>query len=323
MLKQQDVLGIGIHAIEQVIRLKNFMGGSRTQVCPPWNYEMIEGGFMGNMLIGLMRLDLRTGYLGKVGGDRFGLRLMKGKVNEGIDFRNCEIIPSQNSAESWLILDEKGEQRRILFPNVLSQIDDAYIMQHAYGIKSCRLLLIDVSVISLSACVLAAELAKSEHIPVIVCLNIPEGDLFGTLKSGTPAELEELIAFSDLFLASPGDLQDQVSAGDPFEQAGFLQKKFLIPNIVLLEEQKGCVIATEEEIAYSPAFAVDVLDTLGSRDAFQAGISFGFFHGWSLAQSARFANACSALNSLSTGIHSGMKNEAEIMQFLSEFPETP
>lgn len=321
MLKQRDVVGIGIHAIEQVVRLKDFRDSPQTQVCPPWNYELIEGGLMGNILIGVTRLGLDTGYLGKVGGDQFGLRLMKGRANEGIDFTRCEIIPSQESARSWLIVDEKNERRRILFPNILSQVDEAYIMRQAQYIRSCQLLLIDVSVVPLSACVLATEIAKSEHIPVIVCLNIPGGELFGTLKSGTPAELEELISFSDLFVASPAELRGLAPADDPFGQAEYLQKKYLLPNIVLLEEMKGCVIASEEGIARSPAFEVDALDPIGCRDAFLAGISFGFFHNWSLAQTARFANACAALNSLNVGIHSGMKDESEIMQFLSEHPD--
>ena len=318
MFKQQDVVGIGFHAIEQVVRLKDFSETAHTLLCPPWNYELIEGGFVGNILFALTRLGLKTGYLGMVGGDQFGIRLMKSRITEAIDFSHCEIIPSSESAKSWLILNERGEQRRILFPNILSQVDEDYIMQHASYIKSCRLLLIDVSVVPLSACVLAAELAKSELIPVLVCLNIPEGELFGTLKSGTSAELEELISFSDLFLASFEDLKHLTPTKEPFKQAEYLQKKYLIPNTVLLEGQEGCVIAVEGEISRSPAFKVEMLDPLGYRDAFMAGMSFGFFHNWSLPMTARFANACAALNSLSTGVHSGMKSEEDIMRFLSK-----
>ena len=318
MFKQHNVIGLGMHAIEQVVRLKDFGAAPHTQICSSWNYELVEGGFMGNLLIGLARLGLSTGYLGKVGGDRFGIRLMKSQITKSIDLSYCEIIPTLKTANSWCIIDEKGEQRRILFPNILTQIDEEFIMQHVCYIKSCQLLIIDVSVIPLSTCVLAVEIAKSELIPVIVCLNIPESELFGSLKSATLAELEELISFSDLFLASPGDLQELAPMKDPLEQAEYLRRKYLIPHIVLLETLKGCVYATEEKIAYSPAFDVEAVDPLGCRNAFEAGLSFGFFQNWGLSQSTRFANACAALNSLSLGAHNGMKTEAEVMQFLAK-----
>ena len=62
---------------------------------------------------------------------------------------------------------------------------------------------------------------------------------------------------------------------------------------------------------------IDPVDGTGSGDAFHAGMIFGFFKGWDMRETARFANACGALNTIKLGARSGMCSENEVEHFMA------
>ena len=322
MIKQLDVIGLGMNAIEQVVRLPVPPNREHVIVCPPKSYEIFEGGTMANILTGLTRLGLKTGYLGKVGGDYFGIMITKACVNEGIDLNHCEILPEERSAWTWDIADGQGHRTHLLFPNVLTRIDEPYIKSNSYYIKTCRLLHIDISGLPIASCLLAAEIAKAEGIPIIVSLNISVSDVLETLGGGTKDELETLISFADCFISTFAGSSSLIDESDPLEIVPALQTRYLIPWVVLSHDPQGYFIATEHDTFYEPAFAVEPLDLTGLHDAFLAGITFGFFNEWNIRDTARFANAYRALNSLKIGPRSGMCVEAEVRQFLSEHEQS-
>ena len=64
--------------------------------------------------------------------------------------------------------------------------------------------------------------------------------------------------------------------------------------VVTLGPRGAFAVSGSGEAVYEPAYAVDVVDTVGSGDAFTAAFAHGLLAGWPLACSVRFGNALGA-----------------------------
>jgi sugar/nucleoside kinase (ribokinase family) len=85
----------------------------------------------------------------------------------------------------------------------------------------------------------------------------------------------------------------------------------------------GCMALDSGNIVAIPAFRVEPIDTTGAGDSFNA----GFLHAWlrrePLLDAMRFAAACGALSTLSSGGTSAQPTEQEARNFLAEREAQP
>ena len=317
MTSKLDVIGLGTNAIDQVIQLYRIPDADAKVVCPPQNYGLFDGGVMGNTLTGLARLGLKTGYLGKLGDDSFGGMIKKSCQDDNIDLSHCEIVPGKHSAWTWIVVDAQGERTIVLFPNVLAEVDEAFIGSASNYIRSCHLLHIEGSEMRLKPFIKGAKIAKSANIPIAFDLDIPASDFIEDLGLATMGELEEMISLCDLFIPCIGGAQDLTNKSHPLDMAVALLEKYKVPNVAISHGSEGCFVATEKKAFHSPAYIIDPVDGTGSGDAFHAGMIFGYVKGWDMRKTAKFANACGALNTIKLGARSGMHSEDDVRLFMA------
>jgi len=74
-----------------------------------------------------------------------------------------------------------------------------------------------------------------------------------------------------------------------------LQDQFSIPTIVLTKGSNGSTMLIDGAFHEHPGFIVDVADTVGSGDAFLAGLLYSFIQGVGPPEALRFASAMGAL----------------------------
>lgn len=315
-----DVIGLGTNAIDQVIQLYRLPDANAKVVCPSQNYRLFDGGVMGNTLTGLSRLGLKTGYLGKLGADDFGKMIKKSCTDEGMDLSHCEMIVGKHSAWTWIVVDEHGERSIILFPNVLADVDESFIASASNYIKSCRLFHVEGSEMRLKPLIEAAKIAKSAGILITFDLDIPASDFVDDLKLATIDELEEMISLCDLFIPCIGGAKDLTHKSHPLDMTVALLEKYKISNVAISHGEQGCFVATKQDAFQSPAFKIDPVDGTGSGDAFHAGMIFGFLRNWDMKETAMFANACGALNTIKLGARSGMCSQQDVNAFITRTP---
>lgn len=82
---------------------------------------------------------------------------------------------------------------------------------------------------------------------------------------------------------------------------------------------EGALMADQEGVLKSPAFPVEVVDTTGAGDSFNAGFIYKYVvEGGSKPEALRFANACGAIAVTRVGGASSVPSAAEVETFLTQ-----
>jgi len=121
----------------------------------------------------------------------------------------------------------------------------------------------------------------------------------------------DLLAFTNIFFPNEAEAVAITETGD-IDQA--IQK---LPNYVQISALKlggdGCAGIRAKEVQRVPAIPMEVADTVGAGDSFDAGFMYGFLNGWSLERSLKLAVVC---GSLSTRAHGGTTSQPTLEEAL-------
>ena len=119
------------------------------------------------------------------------------------------------------------------------------------------------------------------------------------------AFVEQLLPEADLLKLNAAELELLSSwygsYADDRERLQVLQDRFSIPAIVVTKGENGALFNNRGVISEHPGFQVTVADTVGSGDAFLAGLIFKLFEGVPTDDVLAFASALGALVASHTG----------------------
>lgn len=133
-------------------------------------------------------------------------------------------------------------------------------------------------------------------------------DLLG-VSDKTLADIQPLFPFIDYFMPSVEEAM-ALSGQSNVEDAGrFFLDRGITHCVFTLGGDGVCLIEADGSILRQPAFAVDVVDTTGCGDAFNAGFIAGLHHGMDRETTLRFAQASAAL------VATGLGSDAGIVSF--------
>jgi ribokinase len=88
--------------------------------------------------------------------------------------------------------------------------------------------------------------------------------------------------------------------------------------IVVKRGEKGCLIVDHDQRTEVSGFSVDVVDTTGAGDAFDAGFLYALHNHYPLYEAARFANAVGALTTRALGAQTSQPTLQEVEKLLGE-----
>jgi 2-dehydro-3-deoxygluconokinase len=253
------------------------------------------GGAESNVAIGLSRLGVDASWLGRVGDDPLGERVVREIRAEGVDVR--ALVDTE--ASTGLMLKERPTtaSTRVRYYRSGSagsrlQVDDlphgwiehADIL-HVTGITA---LLSDTARACLAAAIERARAAGttvSFDVNYRSALAAPEvaGPLLRTL-----AERADIVFGGDeeLELLFPSD--DAAVAARRLLDAGCRE-------VVRKRGADGATAVTSDGAVDAPGFVIDVVDTVGAGDAFVAGYLSARVEGGDVASRLRRGNVCGAL----------------------------
>ncbi|MHA1229963.1 MAG: carbohydrate kinase family protein [Candidatus Helarchaeota archaeon] len=265
------------------------------------------GGSAANTAVACVKLNLKTGFIGKIGTDPFGELLIDDFKRNSINIDNLIISKTLPTGNCYVAVDKTGNRVLYAFSGAANELSPEEI--NPEYIKNSKLIHL-ASLKNLDPLIKSAEIAKNNN--VLVSLNP------GALIADQPYEkIKPLLLNIDIFIGSEKELEKifDKEYGKAINELG----KFV--NIAAITRgHKGSVVKNfqTDESFEIPPFKVDVKDTTGAGDAFSAGFLAGILHEKDLYTCGKMGNATAALCIQKVGARSGLPNYNDLMNFIEK-----
>lgn len=263
-------------------------------------FEKDAGGAPANVTVACSRLGLKSGFIGKVGADEFGLFLIDALEKEGVDVTNVYLDKMASTMLAFVSVAKDGERDFIFYGEPRAdmqlapdEINKDYIARaRVFHFGSISL----ASDPARSATLRAVNAAKDSGLTITydpnLRLNLWESDAEAKKWIRIGLEKADVVKMDDKeaeFLMGPGVER----AAE--ELLGYVSKVFISLG------SKGCYYADDDSCGYSAPYRVNVRDTTGARDGFMGGVIYGILRKWKMEKMASFSNAVGALTTCGTG----------------------
>ncbi|MBQ7453501.1 MAG: carbohydrate kinase family protein [Selenomonadaceae bacterium] len=282
-----------------------------TRGSSPMDYVTLAyGGDALNEAVALSRLGKRVQWIGKLGDDDAGEKILSYAKSNGLDVGHMTIRRGEQSGVTVVLVDKFGERRFLTNTNsTLRTQEESDILPHVDAlapIVSFASMFISYR-LNVSAMTRLFKRIKSSGRTLVV-------DTKQTKHGETLDDVAELLPCMDYFLPNESELAMLTSGDDVHENIAALLNRGL-PCVVVKVGGKGCIIARKDELIEIPACPVEkVIDTTGAGDCFAAGFLFALLEGWSLAECGRFACATASCSVEEVGAVTGVTNLQKVMR---------
>jgi ribokinase len=272
-------------------------------------FSILPGGKGANQAVGCGRLGEKTYIIGRIGVE-FSDLLLKNFRDNNVMTNFITIDKQYPTGAAFIILNEKTKENMIIIdPGAGRRISNTDIDRAENAIDSSRIVLLQLE-IPLEANFYMCKKAKSKGKTVILnpapAKILPE-DMFHYIDIITPNRVEA----HQLTGIPVRDLSTAKEAGEKLIQKGV--------NIVIITlGSYGSVLVSRSEAVHYPAFKVNVVDTTGAGDAFNAGLAVALSKGIDIKEAVVWANAAAALKLMKLGAQTGLPYQDELLDFLKK-----
>lgn len=272
-----DVVGVGLAVVDLKATVTSIPQIDETVLV--LDFHKHHGGPVGNALVTLQRLGMKTNYMGMLGDDEYGRFIADGMKVEGIETNSLRLSEGDSTPFSIVLVDAATKKRSIAFnPGCGLSVPADTVDLNA--VKSAKLLHVDIYT---PAVIAACEAAREAGVPVSVDAD--------ALFPG----LEEVLEMADIFIPAREIGCELVDEKDPVAAAERLLKKYDLKLVGVTRGKEGSVTITRQGIVSAPGFEIDAVDTTGAGGVYQGAYLYGHLKGWPIERTARFANAAAAL----------------------------
>ena len=273
--------------------------------------SLYTGGCAVNTATALARLGTPVEVMGRVGPDAFGDFLLDELHGRGIGVGSVSRDPETGTSATMVMVDADGERRFVHYigANARLTLEDIQwdVIERASIVHVAGALVLP----GLDGPPTAELLRKARSMGVTTALDTVWDDTGRWMQL-----LEPCLPHVDYFVPSLEEARALTGQDNP-EDIGRALLEHGVGTVGLKMGAAGClVMADTGESLRMPAFEVDVVDATGAGDAFAAGFIAGVWHGWTLEDTARLANAVGALCVTGLGATGGVRSLPETMAFM-------
>lgn len=275
------------------------------------------GGAESNVAVGLARLGTPVSWLGRVGDDSLGERVVREIRGDGVDVRAIVdadaatglMVKERPSAASTAVhYYRAGSAGSRLSPD---DIPEAWVEQarllHVTGITPL------LSASARSAVHAAIDRARTAG--VTMSLDINYRSALAPASAAGPV-LREIAERADIVFGGEEEFSILFPGTTPAEAAARLRDAGCATTVVKLGPD-GASAITETDVVDGPGFQIDPVDTVGAGDAFVAGYLSALLEGLDAASTLRRANACGAMACLVPGDWEAAPTLRDLERFLA------
>jgi sugar/nucleoside kinase (ribokinase family) len=270
--------------------------------------KLTIGGSAAILACGAARLGLRTAFVGVVGDDSAGRFMLDQLGERGVDVSGC--IVDKRLPTGLTVILAAGEDRAILtslgcMPTLTAEMVDRKLLQAARHVHTSSYFLLTKLAANL------AGLFAEAHVAGLTTSLDCQGDPAGRWNGG----LRGVLAATDLFF--PNAIEAINIAGPKLGLEGAAQALAAIGTLPVIKcGADGALVPVDNGFVRVPAPTVDVVDTVGAGDSFEAGFLCGRLSGFDLERCLKFAVACGSLSTQAAGGTAGQPTLAEALAVL-------
>ncbi|HEY0828344.1 MAG TPA: ribokinase [Bacilli bacterium] len=265
----------------------------------------LAGGKGANQAVGCSKLGANVVMLGAVGEDTFGKQLIETLEEYQVDTAHILKL-AQHPTGTATILHMPNDNCIVVVPGANGQFTAERLELFKEQINHADIMLLQLE-IPLSTVERALELARASGVKTI--LNPAPAQalskkLLQMVDYLTPNETE-LELLTNQSWANEDELE--VVLGQWEQTCGH--------KVIVTRGEHGCSFMNGNKLHTVPSIKVDVVDTTGAGDAFNASLAFGVTQGWPMEEAVSFAVKAASLSVTKFGATNGMPSLQEVIDF--------
>lgn len=269
------------------------------------------GGCAANTGVGLAKLGINTGVIGKVGDDIFGTAIVDDLKSKRLDTSGIKRSSSASTSKT-LIIPSISEDRRYIHKigaNADFSIED---VDFDYLAKTKLIYIggyLALSKLSQKSLIKILKFAKEAGIVTVLDIIFPG-------RGNWLDELKDALAYVDAFTPNNDEAEGLTGEKEPVKQAEALMK-YEPGMVVITLGGKGSLLMTKNETITAGTYRIEFKDASGAGDAFDAGLVTGLLYKWSLVDTLKFASAMGASCVRELGCTAGLFTMKEAKEFIA------
>jgi ribokinase len=304
----QGIVVVGSHAPGILIHVNRPPVAGETVI--GWNYEEpMDGGKGSLQAIASARLGASVSFVGKFGRDRLGEQGAQWLREAGVDLSQLKWSDTTATGAGFIILDANGVPAMITAMGANAELSRADIDAAEELISRAGVLLTQFE-IPVEIALYAAHVAKRSGVTTIVNPAPAPNGMYDLSVADilTPNETEALT-----LLHRPTN----ISINDPLELAGELRVAAHVQTVIVTLGESGVAVADGDDNYLMPAPTVELVDTSGAGDAFNAALAVALARGDKLQDAISWACNVAALSVTRAGTIAAYPTMEEVREFMN------
>lgn len=267
------------------------------------------------------RLGAKAAAIGAVGDDAFGRCLLDQLHTDGVDTQGVKTLGGYTTGVAFIAYASDGSRDYVFHVRHAAAGQLTLDMLNESLFDGLRLLHLTGSTLSINEAAFAMGLRALEMAQAAGAKFSFDPNLRPRLMPVDRAReaFAPFIRAADIIL--PTEEEMLLFTGQPtLDQAAAVLLHDRPDRIVVVTHGKdGCTIYAQGSAQHIPGYSVEEVDPTGAGDCFDAGFLVRWLAGDSLADAARFANACGALAVTAQGPMAGAKTRAAVEAFMRSY----
>ena len=295
---QPGIICVGLAVMDQIYSVGRLPDAPAKHFATA--FREVGGGPAASAAVAIARLGGRARLWSRVGDDPVGERIVRELELEGVGVTGIRRVPDARSGCSAIIVDTVGERMIVNFRGERMDPDPSWLP--------------------------VSEIRGADA--VLGDLRWPEGSVRALAEArrlGIPALLDadatptregaEVFAAANRILFSSQGLVEFTGLAE-IEEALRLAASRTDAWVGVSAGQTGVYWLERERVRHLPAFAVDVVDTLGAGDVLHGAFALALARAQPVEEALRFACAAAALKCTTPGGRTGAPSADEVEDFL-------
>lgn len=262
------------------------------------------GGSAANTIYALAHWGLRAGFIGAVGDDDEGRRILADFESVGVDTQRLRVVKGQRTGRVIGLVDSKGRRSLYVQPAAnltlrLTESDVTYAAQAQWVHLS--------SLVGEEALESQKEFALC--LPKEVMVSVAPGMLYA--RRGIKA-IEPLLRRATVLFLAREELA-LLTGTENLEAAAQQLWGLGIEILVVTLGEQGSWVGSKGKGRFAPSVQAHVVDTTGAGDAFAAGFLWGLLNGRPLPECQRLGTIAAAFCLRALGARTGTPTLDELL----------